>query len=214
MGGLGSGRHGGAPVIEDGLVLSISALRRDGFLRRGWASGSLIWSTTHSKRRVADIGFERRIGEEEGTLRVFYTSTIAGETTRSDYTIDMLATAQPLGGRRWWLICPLTGARCAKLYMPSGSTKFAARTAYRRLAYRSQRAAPFDRACERAWDLRHKLGDRHGALGDSIEKPRWMRWRTFETKLARVRQAEAQADALLLRRFRRLAPGDPLRAMV
>lgn len=206
MGGLGSGRRGGGPLVEDGLVLSISALRRDGFLRPGRASGRLTWRTAHSKRVLADIGFERWLGEEEGTLRVHYTLVVAGEKTCLDYTIRLVPTPQPLGGRRWWFICPVTGTRCAKLYMPPGSTKFAARRAYRRLAYRSQRATPFDRACERAWDLRHRLGA-EGGIGDWIRKPKWMRWRTFERKLAHVLEAEDRATALLP--FGHLPPSDP-----
>jgi hypothetical protein len=216
MGGYGSGRYGGAPVIEDGLVLSISALRRDGLLRSGRWSGRLVWRMVYSGKETSNISYIADIGEETGSWRVIYTTTHAdGSKTPSDYTISLISTPQPFGGRRWWFLCPFSGARVAKLYMVPGSTKFAARTAYRRrLAYRSQRAAPFDRACERAWHLRHALGDRHGALGDWIEKPKWMRWQTFEKKLARVRQAEARADALLLWHFRRLAPDDSLRNLL
>lgn len=214
MGGYGSGRYGGAPVVENGLVLSLSALRREGLLRPGRSSGGLTWSMAYSGLEVGSISYERWIGEEDGTFRLIYSRTGAGEKSRSDYVIRLEATPQPFGGRRWWFVCPVTGARCAKLYLIGGATRFASRRAYHRIAYRSQRATPFDRACERAWNLRRKLGAYQGGLGDEIEKPKWMRQRTFERKLARVRDAEMQANALLYWHFRRLAPGDPLCEML
>jgi hypothetical protein len=44
MGGYGSGNRGGRPTIEDGLVLDLNKLIRDGLFRPGTWTGSIIWS--------------------------------------------------------------------------------------------------------------------------------------------------------------------------
>ncbi len=98
-------------------------------------------------------------------MRLKYTSTRwDGERRELDYLIHLETTAQPFGGRRWWWICPRTGRRAVKLYLPNGAFTFASRQAYR-LAYRSQRETARDRALRRAFKLREKLGG-DGGIGD------------------------------------------------
>jgi hypothetical protein len=84
----------------------------------------------------------------------------------------------------------------AKLYLPSGAFTFASRQAYR-LAYRSQRETPYDRALRRGFKLRGKLGA-DGGMGDYVPKPKWMRWPTYDRKLEEVFAAEEVVDAHLL----------------
>jgi hypothetical protein len=84
----------------------------------------------------------------------------------------------------------------SKLYLPSGAWSFASRRAYR-IGYRSQRQSPYDRATTQAFKLRRRLGA-DGAIGDPIEKPRWMRWHTFERKLARIETVEEIVDMRLV----------------
>jgi hypothetical protein len=197
MGGFGSGRYGGMPVIEDGLQMDINKLRRDRLIGPGiYRSGSLEWSETSTGRKVSSIRYEARINEEEGSLRLHYTTTrhVTGEKIRSDYTIRLEAVPQPFGGRRWYFVCPHLGVRVSKLYLPPGSTRFLSRGAYRHLAYRSQRTTPYDRALDIAFKLRRRMGDQ-GAIGDYIDKPKWMRWSTFERQLQRIKRAEAVIDA-------------------
>ena len=106
------------------------------------------------------------------------------EQRELDYWIQLETTPQPFGGRRWWFVCPRTGRRADKLYLPNGAFTFAARQAYR-LAYRSQREAPHDRALRRAFKLRSKLGA-DGGIGDYVPKPKWMRWPTYDRKLEEI----------------------------
>lgn len=198
MGGYGSGRSGGRPVIEDGLTLDINKLRRDNLIRSNSSrSGSLTWLETYSGREVATIGYSTSIGDDEGSLRLRYTTTRFGqEKIDSDYEIMLETAPQPFGGIRWFFTCPATGARASRLYMPPGSTRFLSRGAYRRLAYRSQRTTLYDRALNRAFKLRRRMGDQ-GAIGDFIMKPKWTRWATFEREMERIDRAEAVVDAHL-----------------
>ena len=198
MGGYGSGRGGGRPTTEDGLTLSLSKLLRDKLFRPGSACySSLIWTNTATGERVGSIGYEAHLSQESGRVRLYYTTTRwDGERRESDYWIQLVTTPQPFGGRRWWFVCPRTGRLAAKLYLPNGAFTFAARQAYR-LAYRSQREAPHDRALRRAFKLRGKLGA-DGDIGDYVPKPKWMRWPTYDRKLEEIFAAEEVVDAHLL----------------
>ena len=124
-------------------------------------------------------------------------------TSWNDYIVELATTPQPFGGRRWWWVCPRRGDLVAKLYMPAGGGIFASRKAHR-LAYRSQRQSPYDRAISQAFKRRRRLGA-DGGIGDPIDKPHGMRWATFERKMSQVEAAEAVCDARLLRFVQKLA---------
>ena len=195
MGGRRSGRSAGRATTDDGLSLSLPKLLRDRLFRPGCAwGGSLVWTNTTTGERVGSIGYEADLGQDSGRVRLKYTSTRwDGERRELDYWIQLETTPQPFGGRRWWFICPRTGRRAVKLYLPNGAFTFASRQAYR-LAYRSQRETARDRALRRAFKLREKLGG-HDGIGDYIPKPKWMRWPTFDRKLGEVAAAEEFVDA-------------------
>jgi hypothetical protein len=200
MGGIGSGNHGGRPTVEDGLVLDLNRLIQQGTFRPGHAwGGSIVWTEVSSGRQVATIGYEAHMGQESGWARLHYTTTDhwSGEKTRHDYRVALTTTPQPFGGRRWWFQCPRTGDLVSKLYLPPGGRVFASRRFYR-LAYRSQRESPRDRALGRAFKLRRRLGS-NGGIGDYIERPKGMRQRTFDRMMERVEAAEGVCNANLLR---------------
>jgi hypothetical protein len=83
-----------------------------------------------------------------------------------------------------------------------GAVTFASRQTYR-LAYRSQRETPHDRALRRAFKLRGKLGA-DGGIGDCVPKPKWMRWPTYDRKLDEITAAESIVNAHLLTFVRKL----------
>ena len=87
------------------------------------------------------------------------------------------------------------GGQRSSTYPPGLSPSRRARQAYR-LAYRSQREAPHDRALRRAFKLRGKLGA-DGGIGDYVPKPKWMRWRTYDRKLEKIFATEEVVDAHL-----------------
>jgi hypothetical protein len=197
MGGYGSGRSGGRATTDSGLTLTLSKLLRDKLFRPGSACySSLIWTNTTTGERVGSIGYEAHLDQESGRFRLHYTTTRRdGEKHSSDYWIQLETTPQPFGGRRWWFICPRTGKRAAKLYLPNGAFTFASRQAYR-LAYACQREQPHDRASRRAFKLRGKLGG-DGGIGDFIPKPKWMRQSTYDRKLEEIYAAEEVVEVYL-----------------
>jgi hypothetical protein len=195
MGGIGSGNHGGRPTVEDGLVLDLYRLIRQRIFRPGGWGGSIIWSEVYSGRETARIGYQCFMGQESGHVRLRYTVTNSwsGEKQHHDYVVQLATTPQPFGGRRWWFVCPKRDDLVSKLYKPNGAGCFASRRAYR-LAYRCQRETPRDRALGRAFKLQQRLGSK-GGIGDVIDKPKGMRWRTFEREIAKVNTAERAVNA-------------------
>jgi hypothetical protein len=205
VGGYGSGRHGGRPTVEGGLTLDLYRLIRQGLFKPGqYRSGSIVWAEVGTGEPVAWLGNEARMGVDSGQVRLRYTATRTwdGEKRDSDYSIMLVTTPQPFGGRRWWFRCPRSGDLVSKLHLPNGAFTFASRRAYR-LGYRSQRETPRDHSLSRAFALRRKIGD-EGGIGDYIEKPKWMRWRTFERAMERVNGMEEIVEAHTARLLDRL----------
>src|SRR5829696_327817 len=171
MGGMGSGRWGGRPTVGSGLSLDINKLLRDGsIIRNATTTGTLTWS--QSGEQVASMGYQAVLGPERGHMRLSWTRTdrSTGQKKELQQWIELEAKPQPLGGRRWWFICPRRSHFVSKLHMAPGTAEFASQRAYR-LAYRSQRQSPRDRAISRAWKARERL-TAIGGIGD----PR-RRWR-------------------------------------
>jgi hypothetical protein len=198
MGGSGSGNYGGRPIVEQGLTLDINSLIRQGSFRKGCkCTGTLTWNDPYSDGAIATIGYEAFMGQEDGSVRLTYTTTDywSGEKRQHDYRLQLTTTEQPFGGRRWWWICPKLGRVVSKLHKPNGGGVFASRKAHR-LAYRSQRVTPYDRAINRAFKLRRRLGSEEG-IGEYILKPKGMRWATFDRKMAQIEAVEQVVNARL-----------------
>jgi hypothetical protein len=155
MGGYGSGRQGGSPTVENGLTLDLNRLIRQRDILPGrHISGSLMWSDARSGEKVASIDFEAALtSQEHAWARLRYID----DGQPMDYRVQIEASPCHYGGMRWWWVCPISGQRAAKLYLPPGATVFAARRTYR-LAYRSQRDAKIDRTHARQRRLYSKLG--------------------------------------------------------
>lgn len=194
MGGWGSGRHGGKPTIEDGLTIDLGLM-----LRRGWAkvgtagAGTLSWSSNGEPRASISHCFDLT---ESGTphLTLNYTRTRQdGSKEKVEQRIGLTWTRPTYGGRRWWMICPYSGRRVAKLHLPPGGDRFASRLAWR-LPYRSQRSASRDRPFDRLFRLQRKLGSNEGWEA-GLRRPRGMWRRTYDRHLERYWELDEQCAA-------------------
>lgn len=191
MGGYGSGRSGGYPTSEAcaSYVLNVQWLNRarlrDGVrgtvplsFNDGFAVAVTV-DTTNPANRFVELTHERHTdGAEEERYRVY---------------LD--CTRPPFGGVRWWFECPRTGRRVAKLFLPRGGHRFWSRQAYR-LGYACQREAPADRLWRRARKIRRELGGSDSHMDDYPDKPKWMRWRTYDGKIDLLASLESRADGL------------------
>jgi hypothetical protein len=81
-----------------------------------------------------------------------------------------------------------------------GGGIFACRQCYQ-LAYASSREGPDGRAIRRADRIRSRLGWEPGILNGSGDKPKWMRWSTFNRLTAKHDQLVGLACASTMQRF-------------
>jgi hypothetical protein len=199
MGGYGSGRTGGRPTAEacDSYVFNAS-----------WFNRGRLKSGSHgiAPLRYSD-GFEVSIvidtrDQHYGFLTLSHARR-NGDGSDVRYQVQLVQTLPNYGGVRWWFVCPRSGRRVAKLYLPLGGAYFWSRKAYG-LGYRSQRESPLDRAHLAGQKLSKKLGNWEFWPDGPPCKPRWMRWRTYERLVARWEEIEARLDAAWLPRAARL----------
>jgi hypothetical protein len=193
MGGFGSGRHGGRECTDDMRALDVRRLQRDDYLQDGMAYG---WQW--SRRGEVFASVQVRV-QADRLILDYRQRQRGGEWQDMHYPVLLERTPCRYGGERVWWRCPAAGCgrRVALLF---GGAVFACRHCHR-LAYRSQREAPDDRATRRADKLRDRLGWEAGILNGEGCKPKGMHWRTYERLTAshdaRVRQAVAGMAAKL-----------------
>jgi len=145
-------------------------------------------------------------GGDAGALRLRYVAPDAFDRGHGaqDWTIPLVTTRPPFGGRQWWFLCPASGRRCRKLFLPAGGRRFLSRQAYG-LGYQSQRITPASRAQRKIGTLCSRLGGEWGVSAiDLPPKPKWMRWATYRRLEAKAWEAEEVLAADLLRTLARL----------
>jgi hypothetical protein len=204
MGGYGSGRHGGKPTVEDGLTVDLGLMLRRGWARVGAAgSGTLSWSSNGEP--IATIEHRYDLTDPDNAhLTLNYTRTPRGGLPEKvEQRIRLTWTRPNYGGRRYWMVCPYSGRRVAKLHLPSGGDRFASRLAWR-LPYRSQRAAHRDRPFDKLFRLQRKLGSPEGWEA-GLRRPKGMWNRTFERHWERYWQLDKPCSAEMMSLASRLS---------
>lgn len=200
MGGVGSGtwtRSATKPLVESALTFDLNQLIRDGALHPGRiVSGTLTW--TRSGQQIASIGYEVDLTKStSGSMRLHYNAN----DIPVDYRISLATTRPHFGGVRWWFICPVTGCRAYRLFLPSGSDKFASRQAFS-LAYGTQNATTGDRQLSKAQEIRRRLGG-SGSLFDPFPgKPTGMHWTMYWRLRETSERAANTSLAAMARRLR------------
>ena len=191
MGGSGSGRNSGRPVIDQGLKLDLRFLRRRGlFIADGCCRlyARLSWTYTYTDEKVSSIGMSYCAGEDASWLRLEYTSTPYGDKPfKVSETFNLRRFPQPYGGYRWYIICPATYDYCQCLYMPPGATHFRSRRGFQvRLLYSAQRCdrrsaswKPVGSSPQKSWKRGPPKWREEHRDWDFPPKPPWMRWKTY-----------------------------------
>jgi hypothetical protein len=136
MGGSGSSRwrvHSKAATVEESRQFEIRRLVKESVVKAGvWHSGLWIWRDGRTGEVTSSVGYEVDTrAMTDAWLRLCYTITHSGE--KISYPIQLQTSRPPLGGLRWWFVCPLivSGVACqrraAKLYLPAGAQYFGCR---------------------------------------------------------------------------------------
>ena len=171
MGGFGSGRRDGKDCTDDMNRLDVRKLHREGNLSEGM---SYTWQWSRGEKVVASIDITVEVNRVLLNCRHRLRD---GEWQDKLYPVLLDRTPCRYGGERVWWRCPVAvcGRRVAVLF---GGAVYACRHCHR-LAYRSQRETPEDRATRHANKLRVQLGWKKGIFNLTGGKPRGMHWRTY-----------------------------------
>lgn len=214
MGGFGSGRHGNRAIIERGLTIDLRRLRQQGLFRGGTCAfgNSISWTFGNGGGASLKFSYDAISGAPTW-FRVSYTAAMsAGLPSVIDEEFRLEALPQPFGGRRWFFICPSTGARVQTLHCPPGATRFRSRKAYgSQVRYLSQGLSRGDRWHHRSAKLSRRMlaagpaewREEH-ADWEYPPKPPGMRWATYNRAFEMWEDLQASADALALDRVMRI----------
>ncbi len=160
------------------------------------------WSGTLESSWEFNDGFNINftLNASPGDVWFTFRHTIRADDKREiSYRVRAMATPVRFGGFRWWWICPHTGRRVFKLYLPNGGWQFWSRQAHG-LGCECQRETMTDRRMRRARRLHRALGGDGKAIGQAPPpKPKGMRWRTYERKVAEWQTADDEANANWMR---------------
>lgn len=194
MGGYGSGRQGGRPTVErtNCVKVSVHDVVRgfDGVapIARKW-----IWHEgVEGELSATVLPLEGRAPVVRLCYRFDHFSRTTGDQSQF---IHLEWSPAHFGGRRWWWVCPRTGRRVTKLYLPNGAIQFWSRQAFG-LDYQSTRETWLDRAHRKAARLYRKLGSDSDTFSDHYpDKPKGMHWKTYNRICDRIETVEETIDA-------------------
>ena len=192
MGGFGSGRHGNTVTAEAtaSYVISISSLAPE------FQQGRCVTCVAHFERGKFPILITVDLTTEWNCfVELIHKTRDYREGDRIVIGRVALAWTVPTyGGRRWWFLCPRTGCRTTKLFLPNGGWHFLSRQAYRlgyasqrenRRSYRERRTAAVNRLL---------VGEGRSTSNIAPPKPEWMRSRTYARWIERRGRAGKKAS--------------------
>jgi hypothetical protein len=181
---INSGRRDGKPLVEDCLTLDLAWLMRLGPIGDGQAgTGEVRWSVDGVAVGTLHFRLDLRTTGSARLLLRYIIADRNGQPSLVRQVIALTSAPQHLGGRRWWLRCPVTGERARILYLPPGGDRFGSRKAWG-LAYRMERLSHFDRPFEAFFRAQRRVGGSQG-LAMGLVRPKGMWRRTYHRYLAR-----------------------------
>src|SRR6266446_4032101 len=137
---------GNSPLFNSSLETGVRAVVvLDAAFPRAFDLSQLTW-LDHLVVHTADIGgpdsLHPDIPQRTGELHRTRDDREGDRIVRD--RIRLIWTVPTYGGRRWWFVCPKTGQRTTKLFLPNGGWHFWSRQAYG-LGYACQREDRFSR---------------------------------------------------------------------
>ena len=149
-------------TVEECKSMSISFLKKHGYLKNSWKNGSLHWSINGESTGSISLS----VDNDNHFVRVCYSFTNETDEAKKhrDYKIQITKTACHFGGFRYWFFCPFCYKRVGVLYL-LGKNDFACRHCLN-LSYASnndssqfrpyKRYLDADKLTEELYDLRVK----------------------------------------------------------
>lgn len=191
---MGSGRWyrwNTKPVVEDYRRIDVRDWHRKGQLRAGVRFCGYLCNADGEKVASIDVWVE-----QEQVRLVYRVQQVGSEGQDQDLVepVCLTWTGCHYGGQRPWFLCPggSCGRRVAVLYLAGRDFRCRGCCA---LTYESQREDRKYRAVRRAQKTRRRLGGDADLGWFFPDKPKRMRWATYERLKQKAEKAEHEADA-------------------
>jgi len=139
VGGYGSGRHGGTPTVESTVsyVLPITSLKSAFHLGERHGEKIAFDEGGFPVLVIVDLRNERNC-----FIELIHSTRDRESENRTVFGQVQLTRTQPtFGGHRWWFLCPRSGCRTTKLFLPNSGRHFWSRRAYHQAVSPEQRPA-------------------------------------------------------------------------
>jgi hypothetical protein len=187
---------GSRPHLEDAFPLDLAAIMRNSAAKEErYTSGTVVWANTPDVALLeVHVVLNLSDGGGDASLSYLVRDPHTDEARTIAYCIHLETTRPHLGGLRWWFRCPVTGKRARKLYLYPGLERFCHRDAIDPPpTYALQRVSGFDRVLMQRNTLAAKLGNEPTFSGLG-QKPKWMRWKTFNQYRQRDEKLQERHD--------------------
>ncbi len=159
------------PTVEGMRRLSIFSMNKHGVLRKG-QTGNWLWWDAETREETGRIGYIC----DGYSMQLNYRARDWGcEWESIEETILLSKTYPNFGGERNWFICPNCHKRRGILY---GGKYFRCRECYG-ACYQTQLEDEKSRALTKIFKRRNKLGGYGGLYEPFPQKPKGMRWVTY-----------------------------------
>jgi hypothetical protein len=175
MGGSGSGRQGGKPTIGRTRSYELTVRLLRDFLKIGRSGFRMMFRSDCDE--VVVVGLIEVLDSAPHIWMQHFTRCEPREPV--NYRISLVSTSPYGGGLRWWFLCPHTGRRAAKLYLPLGGRQFLSREGSG-LVHDTRQMSRVDLLSRRVTRIAGRLGVPDGDFFEPPEKPPRMRWSTYD----------------------------------
>jgi hypothetical protein len=181
MGGLGSGRSGGKPLVENACAIDVRSWAREGYFNK--ARLKRTWEWRSGRRAVLYLSVD------DGAVSLLHNES--GELTRHKCWLRYGASG--FGGQRLWAICPMCSNDVGVIYIHMG--QIGCRQCLG-LRYTSQRLSKSDRRIRlfhRLWrqlrelDSGRRFNERHRELATKLASVGEAAFGDYGRKLDRLR---------------------------
>ena len=178
MGGPGSGyfswRRPTRNLVERSFVLDVTLLKK--IVREGEGVAGHLTLVARATGETLPVNYVADL-HDPGNPHLHLTFQSASRW--QDQVVSLATTRPHYGSARYWMLCPVSGARTRCLYLPVGATEFASRIVHG-LAYRSQSENAFWRGVRKAQKIRATLGGDGSIYAPFPPRPQGMRNQTYE----------------------------------
>jgi hypothetical protein len=195
-------------IVENAACLDLSAIRRTVLLVPGRKCAGTCDVVRHpSKQPIGFVSLSCDVTDEH-RASVQLSFRVGRRGVEQALALTSVPRV-PFGGQRWFFICPQTGARACRLYLPRYAERFLSREAHG-LRYLVEHHSPMDNDIEKVCHLYRRITGApppQGALSPLPFRPKGMHDRTFSRLLLQLiiarGRALSHAEAWLDPQYRR-----------